>query len=113
MRRRGRHTLCAYLVTSIALAPGCEDPGLAQLERVRDEVCQCKTAKCGEAAMKKVEAVTVESSPRAQKHARDMMNCLAVLYAKPKDLDAEDLLGNKRSGLQINWDAAAEEPTRP
>lgn len=68
------------LVISVALAIGCRDGGLSRLESIRDEVCHCKTAACGEAAMKRIGDTKVESNARSQRIARDMMECLARLY---------------------------------
>lgn len=58
----------------------CEDSQEAKLARVKDAVCACKTASCGEAAMKDVPQPDLPSNVRTQKIARDMLDCLAKLY---------------------------------
>jgi len=66
------------LATSVT---GCRDEGFVQLTSIRDEVCRCKTPRCGEDAMQKVAQVQVEGTPRSRRVAREMMDCLAELYA--------------------------------
>ncbi len=84
------------LVISIALAIGCRDEGMARLADVKANVCACKTATCAEAAMKIIPATNIKSNPRSQRIARDMLDCLAKLYANehpitgPDDLEATD-----------------------
>ena len=85
------------LVTAAALAlasAACGDPRLAELRSISDEVCACKTAACGEAAMKRVPPPEGRGRPdhREQKIARVMMDCLAKLYRGERpstDPDAE------------------------
>lgn len=76
---------------AIALG-GCRDKALEELERVRDEVCACKTAACGEEAMKKVPQQEVKPNHRAQALANEMLGCMAKLYLKDRpttDPDSE------------------------
>ena len=75
----------------LALA-ACRDENIARLEEIRDEICDCKTASCGEAALRKVPEGKLESNARSQRLAREMMSCLARLYAQGRpttDPDAE------------------------
>jgi len=78
------------LVISIALAIGCRDEGLTRLEEVRTMVCKCKTAECADAAIKLVPATQVKSNARSQRIARDMLDCLAKLYAKARPATGPD-----------------------
>ena len=69
-------------VIFVALAvPACKDHELAKLKHVRDEVCACKAVQCAETALTKVPAKDVKSTPKSQAVAREMLNCLAELYA--------------------------------
>ncbi len=83
------------LVICVALAlgvTGCGDHELKQLQAVRDTICGCKTVKCAETALEGVPKGKVESNPRSQRLAREMMNCLAELYEQERpslDPDAE------------------------
>ncbi|MBA3819656.1 MAG: hypothetical protein H0X17_12240 [Deltaproteobacteria bacterium] len=82
------------LVIGLAVlgAGACRDPGLAELEAIKDEVCACKTTACGEAAIKKVPQHDVESNHRSQRIAREMLTCMADIYAADTpttDPDAE------------------------
>ena len=80
------------LVIAIALA-GCGDPQIVKLEEARTEVCACKTAACGDAAMKKVPQERVTSNHRTQQLARDMLDCLHKLHTQDGpnlDPDAEE-----------------------
>ncbi len=80
----------------ILLALGaCRDNQEARLARVKDAVCACKTAACGEAALKDVPQKAIKSNHKNQQIARDMLDCLAKLYdaehaAAPGDDDATD-----------------------
>lgn len=67
-------------VISVALAGGCGDREANKLGKIRDEVCACKTAKCGEAALAKVPTKDIQSTPKSQRVAREMLDCLAELY---------------------------------
>ncbi|MBA3462168.1 MAG: hypothetical protein H0T46_19565 [Deltaproteobacteria bacterium] len=67
-------------VISLALLAGCRDEGIVELQGIRDAVCACKDAKCGEEAMKRVANADVPNSRRSQLIAREMMDCLARLY---------------------------------
>ena len=68
-------------VICVALAQlACADSEVEKLDKVRAEVCACKTAKCAEAALDGVPKGKVESTPRAQRIAREMLDCLADLY---------------------------------
>jgi len=78
-----------WLVLSLALAAGCRDPGIEKLGGIRDRVCACKTASCAEDAMKAV-PVDVTSNHKSQKIAREMMDCLALLYEKERPVTGPD-----------------------
>lgn len=81
------------LVIAIALA-GCRDPELVRLEEAREEVCACKTAACGDAAIKRVPQDGVNSTHRTQQLARDMLDCLHKLYMQDRpdaDPDAPEV----------------------
>ncbi len=79
------------LVICVALAVGaCGDRELKKLGRVRDSVCACKTAACAESAMADLPKGNVESTPKSQRLAREMMNCLAELYAEGRPTDDPD-----------------------
>jgi hypothetical protein len=84
-------------VICVALAiVACSDGEARQLAKVRDQVCACKTAKCAEDALAHVPKGKpngrIESSPRARRVAREMLDCLADVYEKDRptqDPDAE------------------------
>ena len=68
-------------VICVALATGaCGGHGEAELEHVRDAVCHCKTADCADQAMKTLPQSALESTPRTQHIAREMLDCLYRLY---------------------------------
>lgn len=78
-------------VICVALA-ACSDHEVARLEQVRDQVCGCKTVQCADSALAQVPRDKVESTPRAQRVAREMLDCLAELYESNRptmDPDAE------------------------
>ncbi len=65
----------------ILLALGaCRENEETRLAKVRDTVCACKTAACGEAALKDVPQKDIKSNHKTQQIARDMLDCLAKLY---------------------------------
>ena len=80
-------------VIFVALAgSACANSEIKKLQKTRDEVCACKSAKCAEAALDHVPKGDVESTPRAQAIAREMLDCLATLYKQDRptqDPDAE------------------------
>lgn len=76
----------------VALLAACRDHELTRLEGVRDTVCACKTVACADAALTKLPAKDVQTTPKSQGVAREMMNCLAEIYAADRpttDPDAE------------------------
>jgi len=77
-------------VILLALAAGCRDPGITELEGIRDEVCACKTASCAELAMKRVATTDVPNSHRSQTIAREMMDCLSKLYEAERPATGPD-----------------------
>lgn len=78
------------LVFALALLAGCRDPGIIELEGVRDAICACKTAACGEEAMKHVPTRDVPNNHRSQTIAREMMDCLAKLYEAERPATGPD-----------------------
>lgn len=68
------------LVISIALG-GCRDREAARLQTIKDAVCACKTSSCAELALADVPKGDAPPSKRSQQLARDMLDCLAKLYA--------------------------------
>jgi hypothetical protein len=79
-----------WIVISLALAAGCRDPGVVELEGIRDEVCKCTDAKCAEIAMKRVPTTDVPNNHRSQTIAREMMECLAKLYEAERPATGPD-----------------------
>ena len=80
-------------VICVALTLGaCRDNELEKLEKTRDEVCECKTVKCAETALDHVPKSNVEPSPRAQRIAREMLDCLAALYEQDRPTQDPDAL---------------------
>lgn len=79
------------IVVGAATSTACRDASLTQLEGVRDEVCQCKTASCAEGAMQRVPAGEVKNNHRAQVIAREMTDCLAKLYEAERPATGPDV----------------------
>lgn len=69
-----------YVICVALTLAGCRDKELDKLAKTRAEVCACKTVKCAEAALDHVPKTNVEPSPRAQRIAREMLDCVAKLY---------------------------------
>lgn len=68
-------------VISVALLCGaCGDREAHKLAKIRDEVCACKTAQCADEALAKLPKKDIRSTPRAQKIAREMLDCVSELY---------------------------------
>jgi hypothetical protein len=84
-----RRLFVIAIALPIAVATGCRDENVAKLEAVRNEVCACKTAACGEEAMKKLPA-TGESNKRSRKVAKEVMDCLQKLLIKRDDTHTHD-----------------------
>ena len=80
-------------VICVALVAACSDREAHKLAKVRDEVCQCKTAQCADEAMAQLPKKDIRSTPRAQKIARELLDCLSELYKANRpnpDPDATD-----------------------
>ena len=67
-------------VISVALLAACGDREAHKLAKIRDEVCACKTAQCADEAMAQLPKKDVRSTPRTQKIAREMLDCVSELY---------------------------------
>jgi hypothetical protein len=105
------------LVIAVALiGSACRDDELAHLEDVKSEICACKTTVCGEAAMKKVPASTpqgdgaLRSSHRAQQLAKQIMECLARLYAETRPTTDPDVATPGSTSPGSSAPASAEKP---
>ena len=68
------------LVICVALC-GCADHEAVQLERIKRQVCACQNVKCAEIAMQALPHTDVVASHKSQGSAREMLDCLAKLYA--------------------------------
>ena len=79
------YVICVALATT-----ACRDNELEKLGKTRDEVCACKTVKCAETALEHVPKRTVEPLPRAQKIAREMLDCLAAVYEQDRPTQDPD-----------------------
>jgi hypothetical protein len=67
------------LVICLALA-ACGDSQVQKLEKVKEAVCACKTARCAETALGDVPQQQIVSNHRTQEVAREMLDCMAKLY---------------------------------
>lgn len=65
----------------VALVGSCGDSEVERLASIKDQVCACKDAACAETAMKQVPQHDIKSTKRTQKLGREMLDCLAKLYA--------------------------------
>jgi hypothetical protein len=80
-----------HFVICVALLAACKGHELKKLEGVRVEVCACKTIACAETAMGKLPTKNVESTPRSQGLAREMLDCLAHLYEIERPVTGSDV----------------------
>jgi hypothetical protein len=78
------------LVIVVWLLAACHESQVDKLAAIKARVCACKTASCGEAALRDVPQQSIESTPRTQAVARDMMECLSKLYAAERPGDEPD-----------------------
>lgn len=87
------HRVKFHFVICVALLGACKDHELKKLEKVRAEVCACKNVACAETAMGKLPTKNVESTPKSQGLAREMLDCLAHLYeiASPAGSGSDDV----------------------
>ena len=96
----------------VALAVGCADRELEDLERAKQAVCACRdklqedlanlepgasdsgiratAAMCADNALKQVPRTEGRSSHRAQKVARDMLDCVAKIYEQREAPETDD-----------------------
>lgn len=68
-----------YVICVALASAACTDDEVKKLDKIRAEVCACKTAKCAESALDRVPKDNVESTPRAQRIAREMLDCYASI----------------------------------
>jgi hypothetical protein len=111
-------------VICVALV-GCEDRELKELERAKEQACDCSAhlqelegkgpiapedrasaLACADSALKDVKAISGSDEPthRTQRIARDMLDCVAKIYAAQRP-DAEDATSPGKTGH-----ASAETP---
>ncbi|HTL32102.1 MAG TPA: hypothetical protein VL326_03195 [Kofleriaceae bacterium] len=77
-------------VISVALVSACGDREATKLAKIRDEVCHCKTAKCADEAMARLPTKNIQSTPRARKIAREMLDCVYEVYKTNAPIDDPD-----------------------
>jgi hypothetical protein len=90
------HICLAILITLVA----CTDHGVERLTEVKREVCACKDTRCADQAMSEVPKTPIQSTPRTQAIARDILDCRAKLEAAGRpstDPDAEGGAGSDDS----------------
>jgi hypothetical protein len=73
-----------YVICVAVTVGACSNNEVEKLAKVRDAVCACKTVKCAETALEDVPKGKVESKPRSQRLAREMLECLSELYEAGK-----------------------------
>jgi hypothetical protein len=95
-------------VISVALVAACGDREAHKLATIRDEVCHCKTAKCADEAMERLPKQGIQSTPRAQHVAREMLDCLAELYKADRPITDPDAL--EPTDLETSDRASAKTP---
>jgi len=86
-------------VICVALTGACNDHGESELARIRDAVCACKTPSCADDALKAVPQQDMPSTPRTQKIAREMLDCVARLHEEGRptaDPDAPSTQADRR-----------------
>lgn len=99
-------------VICVALAVGCADREIEDLERAKQTVCTCRdkletelaklepgasdaavratATQCADAALKQVPQSDSKSTHRAQRIARDMLDCIARIYEQREAPDNDD-----------------------
>ena len=99
-----RSVICVALAMS-----ACEGGEAEKLEKVRDQVCACKTAACAEAALDRVPKGKVEGTPKSQRIAREMLDCLAAIYEAGQPTQDPDapVVGPDEPGQAEDTDPAA------
>ncbi len=66
-----------------ALAIGCKDRRLVQLENVRAEVCRCQDAACVNAALARMPTAGPKREHAAQRLAAEILDCVAKVGQQP------------------------------
>lgn len=79
-----------YVICVALAALACTGSDAKKLEKIRDEVCACKTAACAEAALERVPTGKIASTPRAQHIAQEMLGCVAALYEQGRPTQDPD-----------------------
>src|SRR3954462_4684342 len=90
------------VVISVALVGAGGGHEARQRAEIRDEVCACKSPKCAQDAMERVPKHDIQSTPRSQRIAREMMDCLATIYKE----------GQPSTDPDAPTDEATDEPPR-
>jgi hypothetical protein len=86
------------IIVAVAWVGGCGDEQLERIESIKDEVCECKTVACGEAAMKRVTEKEIASNRKTQRVARGMMDCMKRLYDNDRPTTDPDVEAPAGSG---------------
>jgi len=103
---------CSGFVIWVALVVGCADREIEELERAKQTVCTCRdklqqdlaklepgasdgeiraaATQCADAALKQVPQTESRSSRRAQKIAREMLDCVAKIYEQRETPETDD-----------------------
>lgn len=104
---------CSVFVIWVALAVGCADREIEELERAKTTVCTCRdklqddlaklepgasdgairatATQCADAALKQVPHTESKSAQhRAQKIAREMLDCIAKIYEQREAPETDD-----------------------
>lgn len=103
---------CSGFVIWVALAVGCADREIEDLERAKQIVCTCRdklgedlaklppggdeaalrsaASQCADTALKQVPQTASKSTHRAQKIAREILDCVAKIYEQREAPESDD-----------------------
>lgn len=96
-------------VICVALAAGaCRDNEAKQMAKVRDRVCACRDRGCAEAALQGVPKGKIRSTPRSQRIAREMLDCLSRIYEQGRPTLDVDAVAPEANGPQSADPASRE-----
>lgn len=73
----------SWALVVAALAIGCKDRRLVQLENVRAEVCRCQDAACVNAALARMPTAGPKREHAAQRLAAEILDCVAKVGQQP------------------------------
>jgi hypothetical protein len=80
-----RLNIVAAVILVVTFTASCRDRELDELQRVKDQVCACKTIECAEQALAAMPTGEMRQPQKAKALAAEILDCYSARVKPPAD----------------------------